>query len=257
MSRQLRARPDRAATVTPIRIRVVFVLLSTLLLTATRVVANDAVMDWNRIALAATVTAGQGAVPQVRSMAIVQTSVHDAVNAITGEYATYLATGPVPSHASPEAAAIAAAHYALTRLFPLQAASLNTARAASLAAGGLSEGDPGIAVGEAAAAAILALRSSDGSAQAQFPYMATGAGNPGVWVAVGSPPVVLPGWGRVTPWVLRSGSQFRPDDPSSLDSERYARDYNEVKEVGSINSLIRTPEQTQIALFWNASPSAI
>lgn len=218
--------------------------------------ASDPVMEWNQIALAATVTAGQGAVPQVRSMAIVQTAVHDAVNAITGKYETYLPQGG-GANGSPEAAAIAAAHYALARLFTPQAGALGTLRAMSLAAQGLTESDPGIAVGESAAAAVLAARSNDGSAQAAFPYTAPGAGLPGVWVAVGTAPVVLPGWGSVRPWVLQSGSQFRPDGPPALDSGRYTRDYDEVKALGSIDSTVRTPLQRNIALFWNGSPSAI
>ena len=55
----------------------------------------------------------------------------------------------------------------------------------------------------------------------------------------------------------RSGSQFRPDAPPALDSERYARDYNEIKQIGVLNSALRTNEQTQIASFWRASPTAI
>jgi hypothetical protein len=78
-----------------------------------------------------------------------------------------------------------------------------------------------------------------------------------VWVAVGAAAPILPGWGRVTPWVLRSGSQFRPDGPPALDSGPYARDYNEVQKVGSLTSLTRTAEQTNIASFWRASPSVI
>ena len=257
MFSQLRTGIRQATTVRRLRSFVIAAALISVLQTANPASASDAVMDWNRIALAATVTAGQGAVPQVRSMAIVHASIHDAVNVITHMYDPYLPTAAAPYGASPEAAAIAAAHYALTRLFPAQRPALDLARAGSLSSRGLTEANPGIAVGEAAAGAILAARATDGAAQAQFPYVAPGAGSPGVWVAVGSAPVVLPGWGRVTPWVLRSGSQFRPDDPPSLDSERYARDYNEVKELGSINSLNRTTEQTQIALFWNASPSAI
>jgi hypothetical protein len=219
--------------------------------------ANDAVMEWNQFALAATTTAGQGAVPQARTMAIVQVSVHDAVNGITGAHGTYLDTGAAPAGASPEAAAIAAAHEALVTLFPLQSAALDTSRAASLAALGLTEDDPGIGWGENAAAGVLAVRSIDGAAQASFPYTAPGAGSPGVWVAIGTTPALLPGWGSVTPWVLRSGSQFRPDGPPALDSGRYARDYNEIQTIGSKTSSTRTFEQTETARFWLASPSAI
>jgi hypothetical protein len=218
---------------------------------------HEAVLEWNQIALNATVTAAQGAVPQIRSMAIVQVSVHDAVNLISREYRTYLDARHTFRGASPDAAAIAAAHAALVGLFPAQAASLDAARAASLSARGLSEHDPGIAVGQAAAAAILSLRANDGAATAQFAYTAPDAGEPGVWVAIGTTPALLPGWGEVAPWVLRSGSPFQLSGPPALRSRRWARDFNEVKEIGSAASATRTAEQTEIARFWLASPSVI
>jgi hypothetical protein len=215
------------------------------------------VMEWNQYALDATVVAGQGALPQIRSLAIVHASMHDAVNSITHEYATYLAAGAAPGGASAEAAAIAAAHYALSHLFGAQAASLLAKRGASLAACGLDETNAGISVGETAAAAIFTLRSADGAAQANFPYVAPGAGLPGVWVVEGPASPVAPGWGKVTPWVLESGSQFRPDAPPALDSGRYTRDFDEVKTFGALNGSGRTPTQTSIAIFWDGSPSAI
>ena len=214
-------------------------------------------MEWNQIAYAATVSAGQGPVPQIRTMAIAQVSVHDAVNAITCDYQTYLSLRCGP-WGTPEAAAIGAAHRALVRLMHTsQASALNLARTTSLAAHGVTESDPGVAFGEAIAEVILAYRSTDASAQAQFPYTAPGAGTPGVWVQVGAAPALLPGWKNVTPWVLRSVSQFQPDGPPPLHSRRYARDYNEVKELGSLTSVTRTGEQTEIARFWLASPTAI
>ena len=222
-----------------------------------RAVVIDPVMEWNQIALSSTVTAVQGPLPQARSMTIVQVSVHDAVNAITGKHDTYLSYGAPPAGASAEAAAIAAAHRSLVTLFPTQALALDAARAASLASRGLTEANPGINIGESAAAGILTLRASDGAAQAQFPYSAPGSGSPGVWVAIGAAAPLLPGWGNVTPWVLHSGSQFRPDGPPALDSERFTRDYNEVKAIGSLASTTRTPEQTEIGRFWLGTPSAI
>jgi hypothetical protein len=230
--------------------------LTPVLASAKSAVAGSAVMEWNRIALAATVTAGQGPVPQIRTMAIVHVSVHDAVNAVTCDYRTYLSIRCGPWGA-PDAAAIGAAHRALVGLFPAQASAFGAARAASLTARGLTQSDPGVAFGEAVADVILAFRSTDGSAQAQFPYTAPGAGKPGVWVAVGTDPAVVPGWRHVSLWVLRNLSQFQPDGPPPLHSRRYARDYNEVKELGSLTSLTRTDEQTEIARFWLAQPTAI
>ena len=225
---------------------------------------SDAVMEWNQQAVTRALSASPVLAPvqQTRVMAIVQVAVHDAVNGITGEYATYLSPGEAPAGASPEAAAIAAAHHALKNLPVNHSPSLDDAYAASLAARGLSEYDPGIEYGRATAATILAARADDHSAlaESQFPYSAPGAGAPGVWVptsGAANAQALLPGWGNVTPFVLRSGSQFRPDAPPALDSEQYAKDYNEVKSIGASNSPVRTSEQTHIAQFWLASPTAI
>ena len=226
-------------------------------------VPNGAVVrEWNQEAarLALLASSNLAPVQQGRVMAIVQVGVHDAVNGITGKYATYLSPGPAPAGASPEAAAIAAAHHALVNIFanqPTQVANLNTLYFASLAAHGLSDSDPGVAYGRSAAAAILTLRANDNSAQAQFNYTAPGAGEPGVWVPLTALPALLPGWGEVTPFVLHNISQFGVPPPPALSSGRYARDYNEIKVIGKNNSPTRTALQTQIATFWLGSPVAI
>jgi hypothetical protein len=191
-------------------------------------------------------------------MAIVQVAVHDAVNGITGKYETY-ATPSRLKNASPEAAAIAAAYHALRNIFTTesQLIQLDAFYATSLATHGVLETDPALEIGRTAALNILALRANDNSAQAQFAYDAPGVGTPGIWERLNNAPAQLPGWGNVTPFVLHSGSQFRPDAPLALDSEQYARDYNEIKQIGVMNSAVRTAEQTQIATFWLASPTAI
>lgn len=232
------------------------VVLLGLLFWACRASAENVVLEWNQTAVAATVTAGQGPIPQIRSMAIVQVSVHDAVNATTCRFRTYLLL-PCRGYGSPEGAAIGAAHRALVRLFPAQSGTLAAARTASLAAHGLADTDPSVAFGESVADQLVDLRSNDGAAQAQFPYTAPGAGQPGVWVAVGTAAPATPGWKNVTPWVLDDVSRFAPDGPPALHSKRWARDYNEVKEIGAINSATRTEEQTKIAQFWLGSPTAI
>ncbi len=221
--------------------------------------SGEVVMEWNQEAVRLTLLPASNLAPiqQTRVMAIVQVAVHDAVNSMTGKYATYLSPGPAPENASAEAAAIAAAHEALRNLFVSQSGPLDAKFLSSLAAHGLSVGDPGIAYGRSAATAVLAARANDGAAQAQYPYDAPGAGTPGVWTRINNAAAQLPGWGSVTPWVLRSGSQFRPEAPPALDGEQYAKDYNEIKEIGSSNSSTRTFEQTRIATFWRSSPTAI
>ena len=222
--------------------------------------AVDPVMEWNAIALAATVatTPPQGPIPQARTMTIVHVAVHDAVNTITREFQTYLLAGPQPAGASPEAAAIAAAHRVLATLFTNQASTLDPLRAQSLAAQGLTETNPGIAVGERVALEILGRAASDGFAQAQVPYTAPGAGSPGVWVAIGSAAPLLPGLGDVMPWLLLHGLAVSAGRPT-IAGEPPLRDcdFNEVKELGALNSPTRTAEQTSIAQFWLATPSNI
>jgi hypothetical protein len=231
--------------------------------------AADPVVEWNEIAVRVTLAAvvnGRTLSPveQTRAMAIVHVAVHDAVNAVTGRYEQYRRTGDAEAGASAEAAAIAAAYRALLGLFGDahfgDTAFLTSAYVASLAQHGVTDDDPGLAVGVATADGILALRQADGSASASYPYVPVNAGLPGIWMplsSAASAQALLPGWGGVTPWVLRKGSQFRPDAPPALDSERYARDYQEIKEVGARVNHSRTDEQTNIALFWRASPIAI
>jgi len=221
--------------------------------------ASDIVIEWNERAANLTLTALPALAPvqQTRVMAIFQLAMHDAVNGITGEYETYLSPPAAPENASPQAAAIAAAHHSLKSLFPGNDSSLDTQYLNSLAAHGLSQADPGIEFGRSAAAAILAARANDHSAEAKFNYDAPGAGTPGVWVRPNNTAALLPGWGNVTPFVLRSGSQFRPEAPPALDSEEYANDYNEIKQIGISSGSTRSAEQSAIALFWRASPTAI
>ena len=125
--------------------------------------AQDAVTDWNVIMQTTVAAAPSNAVFQSRWAAIVQLAVFEAVNAVTGDYEPYLGTIAAPDWASPDAAAIAAAHRTLVTLRPSSAAALDALRAASLAA--IPNGpakDAGITVGEHAAAAMLLLRAGDG-----------------------------------------------------------------------------------------------
>jgi hypothetical protein len=210
-------------------------------------------MDWNVI-MQATVTAPpNNPFIQARSGAIVQLAVFEAVNAIVGDYQPYLGTIAAPPGASYEAAAVAAAHRTLVTLHPSAAATLNAARTASLSMipDGQSK-DDGIAVGEAAAAALIALRSNDG-ASAVVPY--TPGTNPGDWQPTppAFAPALLPGWGQVTPFGMLDGAQFRSSPPPPIHSSLFASDYNEVKEVGAVNSTLRPQDRTDVARFYNAA----
>ena len=210
----------------------------------------DVVTDWNNAALDA-IRAGNTAPPIAsRSLAILHASIYDAVNGIARTHEPYLVQSAVSASASRKAAASAAAHDTLVNLFPARTSTFDALHAAILAA--IPNGPQktaGIVWGEFVANQILAARSNDGSDAIVPP---PGGSGPGVWVPTPPAflPYLLPQWGFVAPFAMTSSSQFRPPGPPSLDSERYAADYNEVKELGAAVGSTRTEEQTEIALFW-------
>ena len=110
----------------------------------------------------------------------------------------------------------------------------------------------GIALGEKAAAEALAQRLADGAAtpEAYRPHT-----TPGAYVPTAS--VAIPQWPHRKPWLMASAAQFRPAAPPALTSAQWAREFNEVKELGSKTSTRRTPEQTEAARFWEYSLPAI
>ena len=140
----------------------------------------DVVLDWNTIAVNTVVTNHQNPFAQARYAAIVQLAVFEAVNTITGEFQPYLGTITAPPGASAEAAAIEAAYQVLSTYFPASQATLYADRNNSLASipDGQAKND-GIATGDAAALAMIALRANDGSSPAQF-YV-PGPPVPGAW----------------------------------------------------------------------------
>ena len=191
--------------------------------------------------------------PAVRIMAIVQASVFEAVNSITLRYAPLRAKITAAPGASVDAAVAAATRTSLSKLMPTQQAAIDADYQAALAP--LPDGPArasGIAVGEQAAAAILAWRSEDGMSQPDV-YRPQAAA--GVYVPTLLPAV--PNWGKRKPWVMASGDQFRPAAPPKLTSETWTRDYNEVKAIGSKTSTHRTAEQTAVAKFWEATAPAV
>jgi membrane-associated phospholipid phosphatase len=211
---------------------------------------SSAVTSWNTFAshlVAANLTPG----PQTYTLAVTQIAVHDALNAIDPRYEPYEFVGSAP-RASTTAAVAAAAHDTLVELVPQAAVSVDAEYDAALSSVPDGTGqDAGVATGQAAAAAILALRSSDDLTAAITRPYTPGPANPGVYQP--TPPlsfVILAGWGDLPPFAMSSPSQFRSRPPASVDSSRYRRDYNEVKTVGSRSSMTRTATQTETALFW-------
>jgi hypothetical protein len=230
-----------------------YLVIATMALATVSSAHADAVTDWNAIMQATVSAPPTNPFFQARWTAITQLAVFEAVNATTGDYTPYLGTISAPPGASPDAAAIAAAHRTLVTLRPASAATLDALRAASLAA--IPDGpakDAGIQAGEDAAAAMLLLRANDGW---NISPAYTPGTNPGDWQL--TPPAfaapAFTGWGNVTPFGLQAGSQFRLPPPPALDSGKYANDYNEVMLVGRVDSLFRPQDRTDVARFFAAT----
>lgn len=220
------------------------------------VLQPDMVLEWNKNATGAIVgVAGLRPERGLIRLAMVHIAMYDAVNAIDGyPFQAYGIHPTVISPVSTDAAIATAAHDMLVALFPAQQADLDAKYAASLST--IGDGPAtvnGIAVGQQTAAGILALRANDGR-DATVAY--SPGGGPGVWVP--TPPGFLaaaaPEAAHVQPFALNSPSQFRAEPPPALTSDTWARDYNEVKSLGSATGSTRTPEQTDIGRFWSDQP---
>jgi len=244
----------------PKRVCVLLLGLAMTLATSS-VVRADAVTDWNAIAIQT--IAGQASHPGATGLldsAMVQAAVYDAVEAITGRFRPYQVQ--IPAASGSTAAAVAkATHDVLVSRFPSLTGSLDTIYLTYLTAHNLLESDPGVAVGAQAAAGIIALRANDGSFPPNPPPF-TGGTALGEWRPTpsfqpGPPapfsPMLAPWLATVTPFTLKSPSQFRPVPPPPLTSKRYATAYNEVKAMGARFNSARTTDQTNLALFFNTN----
>jgi len=234
----------------------------------------EAVLYWNHVAIDASgldhtpVAPGENRVfgeqrgpgRASRAMAIVHIAMFDAINAIEGGYRGYSRIPPGPPTASVEAAIAVAARDTLAALFESQAPTFDALLAQDLASIGNGRSKTaGIIVGRRAAAAILALRANDGSAQAEL-EMDTQfhpSDLAGKWRMdpISQIPVALGAhWGEVSMFTpLKVASRFRVPPPPAMESAEYAAAYDEVKSVGGDGEgtpTARTPEQTEIGLYW-------
>jgi hypothetical protein len=194
-----------------------------------------------------------------RALAIVHIALFDAVNAITGGYQSYTHLPSAPADTSLDAAIAQAAHDTLVALYPSQRDRLDALLADDLSL--LPEGEAqanGIALGQQAAAAILALRRHDG-AQHDEPCVGVEflpSDEPGQWRPdpISQIPLALGAfWGGVTPFVLEAADQFRVPPPPDLASRQYARAFNDVKRRGGdgvSTPTVRTKDQTIAGIYW-------
>ncbi|MEG4293833.1 phosphatase PAP2 family protein [Microcoleus sp. C2C3] len=212
--------------------------------------SGNPVTEWNTILLDAVRTASSAPPLASRNMAMVHAAIYDSVNSISKKYSPYLVSIDAPAGTSQEAATAAAAHRTLVGLYPAQAGKFDAALQSSLAKipDGKAKQD-GIALGQQVADQMISSRNTDGITKVVEYTPSTDLGS---WVP--TPPALAaalaPQWPQVTPFAMTSGSQFRPPGPPALEGAKYAEEVNYVKEIGKIDSLTRTPDQTAIAKFW-------
>ncbi len=237
-------------------------------------VAGDPVLTWNenagKAATAACLAPLANPLHESRMYATMQIAVHDALNAIDRRSRPYAFDASEPA-ASPDAAVAAAARTVLVELIgqlPLElvdaaciTAGIASTEADYAAALALIPAGPaktqGIALGEAAADAILTMRADDGAVGPFLNFDCPTNTDPGQYQCTpGTPFIAFQVWEKVTPFVLHHSSQFRPGPPYKVDSKKYADDFNEVKSLGGdgvTTPSARTADQTEIALFWYES----
>src|SRR6267143_1817467 len=194
-----------------------------------------------------------------RAMAIVHIAIFDSVNAVLGGYRSYTGIQPVKPPVSLDAAVAQAAHDTLVAVYPSQASAFDSLLADDLAkVSNKNERANGVSLGQRAAAAILALRTNDGS---QIPEPHFGIDYfpnqmPGYWRQdpISLIPIALGAhWGECKTFVVQSASQFRVPPPPAMDSVEYLVAYSEAKSFGgdgATTPTVRTPEQTFIGTFW-------
>jgi hypothetical protein len=204
----------------------------------------DVLTDWNIKSGEIITEAKIGTPPAIRIMAVVQTAAMHAVDE----------TARASSDAAIAQAAIAAAHRTvLLKMLPAQQAQIETAYSTALnQIADATAKNAGIAIGERCATNLIAHRLDDGATAPETYRPRTSAG-----AYVPTTATAAPQWAQRKPWLLSSPAQFRPAAPPALDSAAWAREYNEVKNLGARNSTHRSTEQTDIARFWEYSLPAI
>ena len=206
----------------------------------------DAVSDWNAKAETIAVEKRMLPPPNARGMAVMHIAIFEAVNAIERRYSPYRLNLTAERGTSKEAAAAAAAHAVLVALHPDQEKALDAHLLASLQQIPAGEAKAsGIALGNKAAAEILAWRATDGAnvPESYRPHTAAG-----VYVPTAIP--VSSTYGGAIPWSMTSGSQFRPGPPPPLTSATWAKDVEEIRNFGGRANSKRSAAQTDIGRFW-------
>ncbi|MCX5117473.1 phosphatase PAP2 family protein [Micromonospora sp. NBC_00362] len=229
--------------------------------------AADPILYWNGVLLSTYKALDLPPTSSSREAAILHAAMHDAAVSVTGVGNPYRVRVPVSYPGTMDnvvapslhAAIDRAAYDVLTALYTRHGRSFTDALngAVERRPSGVNDAEEarGDTVGAAAAAANLQARANDGSGDdTEYPVQEN---VPGAWRPTNGKAAVSPNWGLVTPFALTSGQQFRPGLPAGatgyadlLGKQEYRAQVQEIRDYGGQGSVLRTPEQTQIAFFW-------
>ena len=220
------------------------------------VYAQNVVTDWATIVQPPLNTPARLPGVQMVLRAMAQIAVYDAVVAIEGGHQPFAAAITAPPGADVRAAVATAAYLtARARVVPSQFAALDNAYQtymANIPAGAARE--DGVSVGAAAASAVVALRSDDGMTNVVLYACSANPAPAGEFEpdgGCGSQPAGA-NLGQIEPFTFTNPAQFRPDGPDPLTSNAYIEDFVETRDFGRLDSNVRSPEQTDVAYFWQA-----
>ncbi|MBW8190557.1 vanadium-dependent haloperoxidase [Neiella marina] len=208
----------------------------------------DPIVDWNGHALQIVSDAKLSPGAGHKVLAIVHVSMYQATNAISQKYPPNELSVTSNPQASIDAAIASAAYVSLLSNIPDKRSDIESIYKTMLStiANGKAK-NSGVALGELAANKVFAHRAHDNVPKESYrPHT-----SPGKYVPTTMP--AAPTWAQRQPWLLRNASQFRSEPPPDLASDTWLRDFNEVKAIGEKNSAVRSPEQTAIAYFWQAT----
>jgi len=218
----------------------------------------DETLDWNAHLIDGLFTAGTTPPPALRIAAIMNIAMFDAANAVTHRSRPFHFDLDAPRGTSRRAARIGAAYTVLSKIFPTQQAKWDAAKAASVSALNDDEDDDGtgqstvkgLAWGTTVALDVLAWRATDGFTRTFPPF--TGGTAIGQWrpTPPAFQPMVLMQFAFMAPFVVTSLDQFLPGKPRGLNTDTWVSDFNEVKQIASTTSTMRTADQTSIGWFW-------
>jgi hypothetical protein len=209
------------------------------------------VLDWNDLMLAAIRIDNTGPTLSTRNLAILHLAIYDAVNSVNPTHQPFRGSLDPGGEASPEAAVCAAGHEVMLALYPPLKARTQSLYEEEVAGFPQTAATTnGLALGAEVARQMLESRDGDGSSTL-VTYIPNS--EPGQWRR--TPPFYRPPldphWRYVTLFALPDKEAFVPPPPPPLTSQEYADAFNEVKAIGRSDSTLRTPEQSQIAVFWS------